>query len=63
MKWAKMGHHVKLVSANNGDIGHWQIAGGPLAQRRKKEVMEVGRRLGVTDPAMERGHSDRQPAQ
>jgi hypothetical protein len=43
-----MGHHVKLVSATNGDIGHWQIAGGPLAQRRRKEVMEVGRRLGVT---------------
>ena len=48
MKWAKMGHHVKLVSATNGDIGHWQMAGGPLAQRRNKEVMEVGRRLGVT---------------
>src|SRR6058998_3969684 len=48
MKWARMGHHVKLVSTTNGDIGHWQIAGGPLALRRKKEVMEVGRRLGVT---------------
>jgi LmbE family N-acetylglucosaminyl deacetylase len=48
MKWAKMGHHVKLVSATNGDIGHWQMAGGPLALRRKNEVMEVGRRLGVT---------------
>jgi LmbE family N-acetylglucosaminyl deacetylase len=48
MKWAKQGHHVKLVSATNGDIGHWQIAGGPLAQRRTKEVMEVARRLGVT---------------
>src|SRR5579872_4397249 len=48
MKWAKMGHHVKLVSATNGDMGHWQMAGGPLAQRRIKEVMEVGRRLGVT---------------
>jgi len=48
MKWARMGHHVKLVSATNGDIGHWQIAGGPLAQRRKKEVMDVARRLGVT---------------
>jgi LmbE family N-acetylglucosaminyl deacetylase len=39
---------VKLVSATNGDIGHWQTAGGPLAQRRKKEVMDVARRLGVT---------------
>ena len=38
MKWARMGHHVKLVSATNGDIGHWQMAGGPLALRRKKEV-------------------------
>ena len=29
-KWAKLGHHVKLVSVTNGDIGHWQMAGGPL---------------------------------
>jgi len=48
MKWARAGHHVKLVSATNGDIGHWQSAGGPLAQRRLKEVLEVARRLGVT---------------
>lgn len=48
MKWAKLGHHVKLVSATNGDIGHWQSAGGPLALRRLKEVQEVARRLGVT---------------
>jgi LmbE family N-acetylglucosaminyl deacetylase len=53
MKWAKMGHHVKLVSATNGDIGHWQIAGGPLAQRRTKEVMEVARRLGVTTEVLD----------
>ncbi len=48
MKWARAGNHVKLVSATNGDIGHWQMAGGPLAERRRNEVMEVGRRLGVT---------------
>src|SRR5438445_11014997 len=53
MKWAKMGHHVKLVSATNGDIGHWQMAGGPLAVRRKKEVLEVGRRLGVTTEVLD----------
>lgn len=29
--WAAQGHHVKLVSVTNGDIGHWQMAGGPLA--------------------------------
>src|SRR5690349_2754901 len=53
MKWAKAGHHVKLVSATNGDIGHWQIAGGPLAQRRKKEVLEVARQLGVTNEVLD----------
>ena len=53
MKWAKAGHHVKLVSATNGDIGHWQMAGGALAQRRQKEVMEVGRRLGVTTEVLD----------
>jgi LmbE family N-acetylglucosaminyl deacetylase len=47
MKWAKAGHKVKLVSTTNGDIGHWQTAGGPLAQRRLKEVQEVAKRLGV----------------
>ena len=53
MKWAKLGHHVKLVAATNGDIGHWQMAGGPLAQRRKKEVMEVARRMGVVNEVLD----------
>lgn len=45
--WAEQGHHVKLVSVTNGDIGHWRMAGGPLAQRRTAESTEVARRLGV----------------
>jgi len=53
MKWAKQGHHVKLVSATNGDIGHWQSAGGPLAARRLKEVQEVARKLGVTNEVLD----------
>src|ERR1035438_4743768 len=53
MKWAKLGHHVKLVSATNGDIGHWQMAGGPLGLRRKKEVMGKEERLGVTTEVLD----------
>jgi N-acetylglucosamine malate deacetylase 1 len=53
MKWARAGHHVKLVSSTNGDIGHWQSAGGPLAQRRIKEVEEVAKRLGVTNEVLD----------
>jgi LmbE family N-acetylglucosaminyl deacetylase len=47
-KWAKAGHHVKLVSVTNGDIGHWNMAGGPLAQRRTAEVKACAKHLGVT---------------
>jgi len=53
MKWAALGHHVKLVSVTDGDIGHWGTAGGPLAQRRTREVMEVARRLGVTTEVLD----------
>ena len=38
VKWARLGHHVKLVSVTNGDVGHWQQAGGPLALRRTAEA-------------------------
>lgn len=47
-KWARAGHHVKLVSVTNGDIGHWRMAGGPLARRRTREVQEASEVLGTT---------------
>lgn len=46
--WAKAGHAVKMVSVTNGDIGHWGMAGGPLAQRRAAESAKVAEKLGVT---------------
>jgi len=45
--WAKRGHHVLFVSVSNGDIGHWRDAGGPLALRRKAEVDEAHKILGI----------------
>lgn len=45
--WAKKGHHVLLVSVSNGDIGHWKEAGGPLAIRRREEVKQAHKILGV----------------
>jgi LmbE family N-acetylglucosaminyl deacetylase len=53
MLWARKGHHVKLVSVTNGDIGHWREAGGPLAQRRKSEVEQAARILGVTTEVLD----------
>ena len=51
--WAKLGHHVKLVSVTNGDIGHWQLAGGPLAQRRAAESKAAAKVLGVTSQVLD----------
>jgi LmbE family N-acetylglucosaminyl deacetylase len=47
--WAKMGHEVKFVSITNGDHGHHEIGGGPLANRRRAEAQEAARRLGVKE--------------
>ena len=46
--WAARGHEVKLVAVTNGDIGHWNEAGGPLARRRKAEVELASKILGST---------------
>lgn len=46
--WSDQGHHVKFVSTTNGDIGHWQMAGGALAIRRNAEAQEAAKILGTT---------------
>ena len=51
--WAKQGHHVKLVSVTNGDIGHWQMAGGPLAQRRTAEAAKADKILGAESEVLD----------
>jgi LmbE family N-acetylglucosaminyl deacetylase len=52
-KWAARGDHVEFVSCTNGDIGHWQMAGGPLAQRRAAEVAHTAEILGIKSHVME----------
>jgi LmbE family N-acetylglucosaminyl deacetylase len=51
--WAQQGHKVKLVSVTNGDIGHFEMAGGPLAQRRTAEVKAAGKILGVESEVLD----------
>ena len=44
---AEQGHAVKFVSLTNGDAGHHEMGGGPLAKRRRAESKEAARRLGI----------------
>ena len=54
--WAAMGHKVKYVSVTNGDIGHYAMAGGPLALTRKAEVEECGEILGLESSVVLENH-------
>jgi LmbE family N-acetylglucosaminyl deacetylase len=47
IKFVRLGQAVKFVSVTNGDAGHQSEGGGILAQRRRAESLEAGRRLGV----------------
>lgn len=44
---AEQGHAVKFASLTNGDAGHYEMGGGPLAKRRRAEAEEAARRLGI----------------
>ena len=46
-KFVAAGHHVRLVSLTNGNAGHFNMGGGPLAQRRYQETQCAGRAIGA----------------
>jgi LmbE family N-acetylglucosaminyl deacetylase len=52
-RWAKLGHKVKFVAVTNGDIGHHEMAGGPLARRRTAEVKRCAEILGIESEVLD----------
>lgn len=46
-KFVEQGHLVRLVSLTNGNAGHFEMGGGPLAQRRYEETQCAGRAIGA----------------
>src|SRR5262245_14211857 len=51
--WAAQGHYVKFVSVTNGDIGHWRDSGPILAKRRKAEVEQCAKILGIATEVLD----------
>ena len=60
-RWAKLGYKVKFVSVTNGDIGHHEISGGPLARRRTAEVMRCAEILGITTEVLDNHDGELMP--
>lgn len=48
IKFARLGHHVLFISTTNGDAGHYLKLGEVLAEVRKAEAQEAGKRMGIT---------------
>lgn len=59
--WADRGHKVKFVSVTNGDIGHHEMSGGELAQRRMKEVEDCARLLGIETEVLDNHDGELMP--
>lgn len=59
--WASKGHEVTFVSTTNGDIGHWKMAGGPLAQRRTAEVKKAAKILGIETQVLDNHDGELMP--
>jgi len=47
IKYSKLGHTVKFISATNGDTGHYEKGGGQLAVIRAKEAADAGKVAGI----------------
>jgi LmbE family N-acetylglucosaminyl deacetylase len=45
--YTQQGHQARMVTVTNGDAGHHEMGGVPLAQRRRKEAAAAGACLGV----------------
>jgi N-acetylglucosamine malate deacetylase 1 len=45
--YALAGHKVMMVSLTNGDAGHQEIGGGPLAKIREEEARKAGEIIGI----------------
>ncbi len=60
-KYIQLGHKVMLVSLTNGDAGHFEMGGGPLAQRRYKETQCAGKAIGAEYVVMDNHDGELMP--
>lgn len=60
-KWAELGAAVKFVSATNGDAGHFNQGGGPLAQRRQEEVHTCADIFGIETEVLDNHDGELMP--
>ena len=59
--WTEAGAALKFLSMTNGDAGHHEMGGGPLARRRFAEAQESARVLGIAYDVVDRHDGELEP--
>jgi len=59
--WTDAGGVVKFLSMTNGDAGHHEMGGGPLARRRFAETQASARVLGIAYDVVDRHDGELEP--
>ncbi|MCL5946885.1 MAG: PIG-L family deacetylase [Chloroflexi bacterium] len=60
--WARAGHVVQFVSVTNGDAGHHEIGGAPLAWRRRAEAAAAGKVIGISYLVLDHHDGELEPS-
>jgi LmbE family N-acetylglucosaminyl deacetylase len=59
--WALSGHVVMFVSVTNGDTGHHNMGGGPLARRRQAEAKAAAEVAGIESLVLDNHNGELMP--
>ena len=59
--YVQLGHKVKFVSVTNGDAGHHEMGGGPLARRRYKEAQAAAAVIGIAYQLLDNHDGELEP--
>src|SRR3989440_2019634 len=58
----RAGHRVHFVVATNGDAGHYEMGGAPLARRRRAEAQAAGAVIGIDYTVLDNHDGELEPS-
>ena len=59
--YVKQGHKLKFVSVTNGDAGHYEMGGGPLANLRNAEAQAAAAVIGIEYQVLDNHDGELEP--
>src|SRR3989440_5362750 len=60
--WVRAGPRVHFVAATNGDAGHYEMGGAPLARRRRAEAQAAAAVIGIAYTVLDNHDGELEPS-